>query len=184
MKTKLFTILAVVVLFGICPVQASVIFFESGHHIWTDADPYYDEVFLKNDATLDFLGGTIGQLSTNHDSQASFQGGQMYSLWSFDNSIVHYHAGQLDYISAGHNSIVFLYAYDVTYDPTGGVNHEGYVEGFFYKNNEVFSFSCWNTPTWSHIKIVPEPTTFLILGLGGIMLRKQKKQKKPFLRGG
>jgi hypothetical protein len=179
MKTQqLLRIVIGSILFAVFPVQASVIFFESGHHTWTDADPYYDEVFLKNDASLDFLGGTIGQLSTFHDSLVNFEGGQMDSLWTFDNSIVRYHAGQLDYISAGHNSIVFLYAYDVTYDPTGGINNQGYVEGFFYKNDEAFNISCWNSPTWSHIEIVPEPNTLLILGLGGLVLRKRKCQKK------
>jgi hypothetical protein len=167
-------ILAVLTLLGVCPLQASVVFLESGHHTWTDADPYYDEVFLKNDASLDFLGGTIGQLSTFHDSLADLVGGQMHSLWTFDNSIVHYHAGQIDYISAGHNSTVSLYAYDVTYDPLGGINNQGCVEGIFYKNYEAFSFSCWNTPTWSHIEIVPEPTTFFLLGMGSFWILKKK----------
>jgi len=174
MKAKLSIILAAIILVGLGQAQASVLFLESGHHIWKDSDPYYDEVFLKNDASLDFLGGTIGKLSTLHDSQADLEGGQMQSLWTFDDSFVHYYAGELDYISASHNSTVFLYAYDVVYAPTGGINNQGYVEGFFYRTHEAFGFSCWNTPTWSRIEIVPEPTTFLMLGLGGLMLRKRR----------
>jgi len=177
LRKKIITILAAITVLGVCPLQASVVFLESGHHTWTDADPYYDEVFLKNDASLDFLGGTIGKLSTYHNSLADLEGGQMHSLWTFDNSIVHYHAGQIDYISATHNSTVSLYAYDVTYNPLGGINNQGYVEGFFYNNHEAFSFSCWNTPTWSHIEIVPEPTTLLMLGLGGLMVRKKSERK-------
>lgn len=147
MKRKIITILAPIILAVVCPIKASMITFESGHHTWTDADPYYDEVFLENDATLDFLSGSIGQLSTRDVSLANLEGGQMGSLWTFNNSVVYYHAGQLDYISAGHDTTVFLYAYDVTYDPTGGINNEGYVQGYFYKDDEAFSFSCWNTPT-------------------------------------
>ena len=173
MKTKVITIVAATLLAGMCPVDASMIFLDSGHYVWTDADPYYDEVFLENDASLDFLSGSIGQLSTRDESLSTIEGGQMHSLWTFNNSLVHYQAGQLDYISAGHNSIVFLYAYDVTYDPMGGMNNEGYVQGYFYRDDEAFSFSCWNTPTWSHIQIVPEPAAFILLTCGVLLLRKR-----------
>ncbi|MHC4691565.1 MAG: hypothetical protein ACYS67_02405 [Planctomycetota bacterium] len=173
MKTKIITFGVATLLAGICPVSASMIFLDSGHYVWTDADPYYDEVFLENDASLDFLSGSIGQLSTRDESLTTIEGGQMHSLWTFGNSIVQYHAGKLDYISASHNSIVFLYAYDVIYDPIGGMNNEGYVEGSFYRNDEAFSFSCWNTPTWSHIEIVPESATFILITCGLILLRKR-----------
>ncbi len=173
MKTKIITFVVATLLAGICPVSASMIFLDSGHYVWTDANPYYDEVFLENDASLDFLSGSIGQLSTRDVSIANIEGGQMNSLWTFDNSIVNYHAGLIYYISASHDTKVFLYAYDVTYDPMGGMNNEGYVEGFFYENDEAFSFSCWNTPTWSHIEIVPEPATFFLITCGVLLLRKR-----------
>jgi len=173
MKTKIITIVAVLMLVKIGSVQASVLFLESGHYTWTDADPYYDEVFLENDASLDFLSGSIGQLSTRDESLTNIEGGQMHSLHTVNDSFVHYHAGLIDYISASHDTTVFLYAYDVTYDPTGGLNSQGYVQGYFYNNDDEFSFSCVNSPTWSHIEIVPEPASFLLLTFGVLLLRKR-----------
>ena len=103
MKTKIITIVAAILLAGMCPVDASMIFLDSGHYVWTDADPYYDEVFLENDASLDFLSGSIGQLSTRYESLTTIEGGQMHSLWTFDNSIVQYQAGQL--VLCPHNKV-------------------------------------------------------------------------------
>jgi hypothetical protein len=174
MKTKIITIVAVTLLAGICPVGASMIFLDSGHYVWTDADPYYDEVFLENDASLDFLSGSIGQLTTRDKSLANIEGGQMYGLHTVNDSFVHYQAGLIDYISASHDTTVFLYAYDVIYDPTGGAAGNGFIEGYFLKDDTYFGFSCLNEGTYSHIRIVPEPATFLLLTLGSLFLRRRK----------
>jgi len=173
MKTKMITFVVATLLAVICPVSASMIFLDSGHYVWTDADPYYDEVFLENDASLDFLSGSIGQLSTRDESLSNIEGGQMLSLSTFNNSLVHYQAGLIDYISASHDTIVFLYAYDVIYDPTGGAAGNGYIEGYFLKDDTYFGFSCLNEGTYSHIQIVPEPATFIILTCGVLLLRKR-----------
>jgi len=154
--------------------EAQVLWIDTGHYVWTDDTPYYGEVFLRNDATLDFVGGAMGQLSTWGTSVTNLDGGEMAALWTSAESVVQYRSGEFDYISASHSSLVFLYAYDVTYDPLGGINRQGYVEGFLYKNDEPFGFSCWNVPTWEHIEIVPEPATLALLGLGAIVIRKRK----------
>jgi len=166
--------LIVTVLEVALPCYANSITFSSGHHTWTDANSYYDEVFLENDASLDFLGGVIGKLTTSHTSLAYLDGGDMTSVWPMNNSIIHLYDGAITYIAASHTSKVYLYAYNITYDPTAGINNEGYVEGYFYKNDLSFGFSCWNSSTWSHIYVIPEPTSFLLFLLGGLFLIKRK----------
>lgn len=157
------------------PVEAQVLWIETGYHVWTDDTPYHSEVFLQNDTTLDVVGGAMGQLTTGGNSVANLSGGDITHLWTMDNSVVHYHSGELERVGATHSGLMFLYAYDVTYYPVGGLEDRGYVEGFFYENDEPFTFSFRNTQSWEHIEIVPEPATFLLLGLGAVVTRKQSR---------
>jgi len=163
-----------VILAGACPVSASSITIDSGHYTWTDSDPYYDEVFLENSASLDFIGGVIGHLDTRHDSLANIDGGNMDYLGTYDNSVVNLYTGEWDWLVSHNNSKVYLWAYNVIYDPTGGIYADGSLEGYFYKDDTEFNFSLLNPGTYSHVEIIPEPTTLLLLGFGAIFLRKHK----------
>ncbi len=175
MLTKeIFMILAGLTLVFASSVEAQGLWIDTGHHVWTDDTPYHSEVFLRNDATLDVVGGSMNKLSTLDNSVATLNGGEMMSLWSMDNSVVHYRSGELQYIAASHSSVVYLYAYDVTYDPAAGIDQAGYVEGLFYENDQPLGFSFRNTQSWEHVEIVPEPATLVLLGLGALVIRKLK----------
>jgi len=180
MKTKLFTFLAVVMFLGVCSAKATTIIFESGHHIWTDADPYYDEVFLKNDASLDFLSGSIGKLEIIHYGLTNIFGGNMTSIWTFDDSIAHIHGGDIDILAAFSDSEVYLYTDDFIYSPTGGAENNGYVEGLYYNTNIAFYISFYDDTSYSHLSMVPEPTTFLLFCFGWIALRKRNSLENHF----
>lgn len=173
MRKIILTIL-LMMLARVCPVSASSITIDSGHYTWTDSDPYYDEVFLENSAILDFIGGVIGHLDTRHDSLANIDGGAMDYLGTYDNSVVNLYTGQWDSLVSQNNSKVYLFAYNVTYDPTGGIYGDGSLEGYFYKDDTEFNFSLLNPGTYPHVEIIPEPITFLLLALGGLLLRKRK----------
>jgi len=46
--------------------------------------------------------------------------------------------------------------------------------GTFYQDDASFLINFGNAGTASHINVVPEPATFLLLCLGGFLLRKSK----------
>jgi hypothetical protein len=175
LRKKILTILAVAMLLGVCPVKADLVF-DSGYNIFDDSYPYYNEVWVINDAHLDVLGGTMGKLELMNYATANIYNGDIEWLFIQGNTVVNIHAAGdiLEMFAAGNESLAYLYAYDVTYHPTGGIGGEGWIEGIYYSNDTPFSFSFYNDASYSHINIVPEPSTLLLFGLGFSALRRKR----------
>jgi len=171
METQITIILVTVLVIGISTTTAEIITFESGHHTFTSEDPYYDEVFVENDASLDFLSGDIGKLETIHNGLVDIYGGNMDSLWTFDESVVKIHGGDIDLLAAFNNSDILLYTDDFMYSPVGGSEGYGYIEGLYYNSAVAFYISFYDDTSYSHIATVPEPATILLFGIGGLIMR-------------
>ena len=174
-RKETLAILAAILLAGIYPVKADLVF-DSGYNIFDDSYPYYTEVWVLNDAHLDVLGGATWKLELMHNATANIYNGDIEWLFTQGNTVVNIHAAgdTLEMFVAGNESLAYLYAYDVTYHPTGGLAGEGWIEGRYYSNDIPFSFSLYNEESYSHISIVPEPTTAFLLALGALMLRNRK----------
>jgi hypothetical protein len=67
-----------------------------------------------------------------------------------------------------------LYAYDVTYHETGGYYDRGWIEGRYIDDDLYFNFDFVESDSFSHITIIPEPATILLLGLGAINIHISK----------
>jgi hypothetical protein len=167
-------LITMVILAGACPVRADLVF-DSGYNTFDANDPYYDEVWVSNDAHLDVLGGAMGKLETIDYATANIYAGDMDLLVLQNNTVVNIykgdieflaigdfavvniHGGLIDYFAAASNSLANLYAYEVTYHPSGGSEDEGWIEGIYYSNDEPFSFSFYSGASYSHLIVVPEP---------------------------
>lgn len=173
MRKIILTIL-VTISFGACPAKGAL-WYSSGYNTFTDSDPQGEEIFVENDAVLDFLSGTGGKLSVIHTATVNIYGGAISTkLCTSGNSVINVHLVDLDMLSSAHNSVVNFYAYNVDFYSTGGLENEGYMTGKFYQGDTPFNISFWNPGTVSHVNIVPEPATILLLGMGGLLLRKRK----------
>jgi hypothetical protein len=170
-KKEIITILTVIILCGVYQVQADTVW-DSGHHEIVDGD-VYGEIWMLNDSTADMWGGDVFQLGALDTSRFSMFAGMMDILMVRYDSIVNIYGGTLSFLHVypDENGLVNLYAYDVVYHPTG--NGGGWMEGNYIGNDQHFSFNI-GEPETSHINIVPEPTTILLLCLGSILFRKKR----------
>ncbi|MHC4691566.1 MAG: PEP-CTERM sorting domain-containing protein [Planctomycetota bacterium] len=172
MRKIIFVILVTLVV--VCQATGAL-WYSSGYNTFTNADPQDDEVFVENDAVLDFLSGTALGLRVIDTATANIYGGSItYDLYTSGNSITNIYLIDLEILCSAQNSVLNLYAYDVDFYSTGGINNDGYMTGTFYQDNVSFEIDFVNPGTVSHINVVPEPATLLLLGLGGLFLRKRK----------
>jgi len=110
MKTKvIITFILILLLCGVNPAQADVVWTE-GHHEINDGD-VYGEIVILNDVTLDIFGGDIGYVMSFDNTLTNWYDGQMDYLRANDESIVNIHGGTIfDFLYAGDSSQINLYA--------------------------------------------------------------------------
>ena len=177
MKKTILLMSIMLILFVGSSVKATI-WYSSGYNTFTGSDPQGEEIFVENDAILDFLSGNSSGLRVMHTATANIYGGTITNdLYTSDNSLINIYLVDLDILSSSHDSIVNVHAYDVEFYNTGGINNEGYMTGIFYQNHESFSIDFWNEETISHVNIVPEPTTFSLLVVSGWILRSRSFTK-------
>ena len=169
MRKIILTIL-VVMLLGACSVQA-VTEWQNGHYDVVDGN-YFEEVAMLENATADMIGGLIDKITIYQSCLLNMYDGEIGILWTEDISTANIYGGDLTELWATGGS-VNLYAYDVTHTTTGGLWDDGQVIGTYYSDSTDFIFDL-RDDAYSHISIIPEPATFLLLGLGGLLLRKRK----------
>jgi PEP-CTERM motif len=117
------------------------------------------EFNMYNNSKLTMYGGFIGTLNLYPDTTAIIKGGNISQyLW-------------IDPTTTGW---VKLYAYDVEVIPLS--NDYLSLHGNWLADNSFFDIELQNgISTYSHIQIVPEPTTIALLALGGLGLFRRRR---------
>jgi len=171
MKTKIITIVAGLILLGTHLVKADLIF-DTGYNVFDDTSGYYDEVAVISDAHLDVLGGEMGALFFRDSSSGNIFGGEMGWLHSDENAVVNIYRATFDVLSSFPESTVYLYAYDIAYHPDGGLSNQPWLEGKYLYDNSPFSFTFDGDDCIPQLHVVPEPSSLILLALGGLISRK------------
>jgi hypothetical protein len=181
MKAKAI-ITIMVMLAGVWPAKADLVF-ESGHNIYDESYGNNAEVGVINDAILDVKGGSIsGYLMSTDIATVNVFDGNINELWTRGNSIAKIHGGLIKWLVSDEDSLVYLYAHDVIYHPQAPApghpiyGNSAWIEGIFINNDIPFSFGVGpQGESYSHIEVVPEPMTLMLLGLGSLLVIGKKR---------
>ena len=174
MKTKIAIVIELILLLKAQPMQADTVW-TSGHHDILEPD-VYGEIYMYNDATATMIGGDVYKLEIYDLTAFDMLGGEMDLLYVHDDTTINIYSGTLSALGATENASVDLYAYDVIHHPTGGHFDRGWLEGNYLLNDLYFTFDLNHLDTFSHINVVPEPTTVFLLALGGLLSRNHLRK--------
>ncbi len=190
---KLLTILAVVMILGVCSVQAVNVDFYSDAIIRPgevyDIVSVYDTLSVPT--VVHMFGGSIKSVHSYDSSTFNIHEGEISrGIYSVDSSSVNIHGGtiSLDSLIVSNSSILNLYGGNFLcgnspyFSESSTVNIYGYdfnYDGFnligFLSDDSSFLIREVSFSDYSHINliVIPEPATVLLLGLGGLFLRRR-----------
>jgi len=137
--------------------------------VWSTSTPLttgvggITDLVLKNNSRLDYHGGEMEELTVRNSATAHLYGGRIDGISSFQ------------FATTEH---IFIYCQDGwswTYE-------DGKIRGIAGVWNDGTDFSIRFTtlgedpfdPVWMNVKVIPEPSTLLLMALGGVLLQRRR----------
>ena len=123
-----------------------------------------------------FDGGSItaGRLKTYEDSIVTLTGGFLNLGMLEIHGELNIYGGMLDIEdNGGTDGVVNIYGYDFTYIPTGDPFWGGGTLTGYLLDNNPFIIKGLSQNEFENFNLIPEPMTVLLLGLGGVFLRRK-----------
>jgi len=77
-----------------------------------------------------------------------------------------------DSLNAWDSATVNIFGYDLVKTSSGGAYGYGQVYGYWF-DDTPFTINLSTAETYSHITLIPEPTSLLLLALGGLLLKRK-----------
>jgi len=143
---------------------------------------------------VNISGGSIGDIYSEDSGQINISGGSIEYLSSFDSSCINISGGLIGYgylpvvgVTLFDESIIQIFGYDFEVDGqpfgfgelTSILGDDPYNEPFRHLTGTLLSseaLACYFLIGHdAKIILIPEPVTILLLGLGGLILRKKRK---------
>lgn len=119
-------------------------------------------------------GADILGLGTGDFATTNMNGGLVGNLLGRESGILNLHGGTIsNLLSVNDLSIANVFGYNLFKTSSGGSYGYGYVSGF-WEDDSAFLINLDDPETYSRVNLIPEPCTLLLVGLGGLVLRKRR----------
>lgn len=152
----------------------------STSHTYISAGEVLHNLNSYESSIININGGNTSALTAYDSSRVDIIGGDVFSLYAQNSSTVNIMSGNIGYwLKAGDSALLNIYGYNLLASDTGGRWGDGFVTGN-WEDGTPFTIDLSNgtSITYSHINLIPEPATLLLLAFGAVMLRR-----KRFLKG-
>ena len=132
-------------------------------------------VFTWDNATTNLYdGGSIFSLGAGVSGTINMMGGTTEYLRAGDYGIINLYGGVVsEYLNAWDSSTVNIYGYSFDYIPTGGSWNGGQLTGF-YLDDAPLTIDLYDMQTYSHVNLIPEPTSLVLLAIGCLLMKRKK----------
>ena len=118
--------------------------------------------------------GNVTTLGARVSGTINMMGGTAEYLGALDSGTVNIYGGLItESLGAWNDAVVNIYGYDFNYDPMGGSRDGGQLTGFWL-DSTAFIIDLKGSDTYSHINLIPEPCSLLLLALGCLFLKRKK----------
>jgi hypothetical protein len=131
------------------------------------------DIYAWDQSIINFSGTAQAlEVQALSNARINVTGGEITDLSAYSNGVVNIYAGDISHLWAQDNAAINIFGYDLFKSPSGGTGN-GFVSGYF-NDHSYFNFNFDGTATYSHVNLIPEPATILLLVAGGLFLRKKE----------
>ncbi|MDH4241933.1 MAG: PEP-CTERM sorting domain-containing protein [Phycisphaerae bacterium] len=168
---------------GIGTYDASTVNVSGGHVNTIDALEYSTAnisggfvygLHAKNNSIVNFSDGASGvSIGAGDFGKLNMYDGTTDLMGVIDSGTINLYGGLItESLGAWNDSVVNIYGYDFNYDPMGGSLDGGQLTGFWL-DSTAFTIDLYGTETYSHINLIPEPSTLVLFAIGFFLIKRK-----------